>query len=100
MANVLSGETMIPLKKVMSLPCHAARPSYSTVRSWVKRGVVIDGDVFKLSSRRSGGRVHTSVEEVERFVAKINGDEPPAAVVLNGKPRRPLSGAKINGDSM
>lgn len=52
---------------------HAGAP-YSTVHRWAKRGV---GGV-RLETAKLGGRLFTSVEAVERLIAAMNPDQPPA----------------------
>lgn len=66
----LEGETIIRLKAVASLPCFLIRPNYFRVWQWTKRGA----RGVRLETRRVGREIVTSVEAVERFLARINGD--------------------------
>lgn len=63
------GEKRILLKNVPLLDCFDYRPTYLRVWRWVKYGV---RGVF-LEAKNEGGRIHTTVPAVERFIAKTNG---------------------------
>lgn len=70
MTPPFDGERVIPLKAVMRLPFLKTRPTYLRVWRWRKYGI----RGIKLESRREGRMILTSIEAVERFIARTNGD--------------------------
>lgn len=67
----LESEDLFTLGKV------SKRYSYWVLRQWAERGrkSYITGQIVKLEVRQIGGRRYTSVQAVERFNAKLNGEK-------------------------
>lgn len=64
------GEKIILLKQVPNLDVWLEKPSHQSVVRWATKGC----RGVKLESRREGGYRRTSVEAVQRFIARQNGE--------------------------
>jgi hypothetical protein len=64
-------EQVLRLKQARSH--FASKPSYNTLKAWVKKGVYSRRGVHvRLESFREGGRVYTSIEATQRFRERLN----------------------------
>jgi hypothetical protein len=53
----------------------SGKPHVATIRRWVRKGILVDGERVKLACDREGGRMVFTAEHVAEFKRRLNNRE-------------------------